>query len=162
MHWVYPRAGAQESWSVRSSTTKETMTAHRPGCSAASAPRNGRRAEPVHRGVVMTEPKYTGKMTDFYVASEAIADIVNLAINLKRPILVEGEPGCGKTKLASSISSEKQLGDIVKINVKSTSRAQDLLYRVNSLRRLQDAQNTNNQNAQYVYPYLSLGPLGDV
>jgi MoxR-like ATPase len=109
----------------------------------------------------MSEPKYTGKGTDFYVASENVANIVNLAIDLKRPILVEGEPGCGKTKLAYSIAAEKKLGDVIKVTVKSTSRAQDLLYRLNSLRRLQDAQNPKNVDAQYVYPYLTLGPLGE-
>lgn len=108
----------------------------------------------------MNEPRYTGKATDFYLASDSIAEIVNLAIDLKRPILVEGEPGCGKTMLAYSIASEKKLGEVVKISVKSTSRAQDLLYRLNALRRLQDAQNPHNPQAQYVYPYLSLGALG--
>jgi MoxR-like ATPase len=109
----------------------------------------------------MTEPKYTGRGTDFYVASKNVVDIVNLAIELNRPILVEGEPGCGKTQLAYSIAAEKKLGDVTKITVKSTSRAQDLLYRMDALRRLQDAQNPNNERAQFVYPYLSLGPLGE-
>ncbi|MBL8390819.1 MAG: MoxR family ATPase [Candidatus Accumulibacter sp.] len=108
----------------------------------------------------MNEPRYTGKATDFYLASGSIAEIVNLAIDLKRPILVEGEPGCGKTMLAYSIAAEKKLGEVVKISVKSTSRAQDLLYRMNALRRLQDTQNPNNLQARYVHPYLSLGPLG--
>ena len=62
--------------------------------------------------------------------------------------------------LAYSIAAEKKLGDVIKISIKSTSRAQDLLSRLNALRRLQDAQNPNNLRAQYVYPYLSLGPLG--
>jgi MoxR-like ATPase len=107
----------------------------------------------------MSEPRYTGDATDFYRATPAVAKVVNLAIDLKRPILVEGEPGCGKTMLATSIASEKNLGEVIKIGVKSTSRAQDLLYRVNALKRLQDAQSDRPQ-AQYVYPYLSLGPLG--
>src|SRR6188768_1784402 len=110
----------------------------------------------------MSEPLYRGNATDFYVASPETAKIVNLAVKLKRPVLVEGEPGCGKTKLADSIHAEKKLaGSVIKINVKSTSRAQDLLYRMNGLKRLQDAQNAKNKNAQFVYPYLSLGPLGD-
>jgi len=110
----------------------------------------------------MNEASYTGNATDFYRASPAVAKIVNLAISLKRPMLVEGEPGCGKTTLAASIAAEKKLGDVIKISVKSTSRAQDLLYRINALRRLQDAQNPQNTQAQFVYPYLSLGPLGEV
>jgi MoxR-like ATPase len=107
-----------------------------------------------------SERQYTGKATDFYVASPDVADKVNIAVALDRPILVEGEPGCGKTMLAYSYAKEMGLGPPVKIAVKSTSRAQDLLYRVNALRRLQDAQSPNNQRAQFVYPYLSLGPLG--
>src|SRR5262249_23938378 len=52
------------------------------------------------------------------------------------------------------------LGEVVKIAIKSTSRAQDLLFRLNALRRLQDTQTPNNQQAQYIFPYLSLGALG--
>ena len=108
----------------------------------------------------MSEPEYTGTATDFYVAPPDVADKVNLAVALNRPVLVEGEPGCGKTMLAYSVAAEKGLGRPVKIAVKSTSRAQDLLYRVNALRRLQDAQSPNSDRAQFIYPYLSLGPLG--
>ena len=108
----------------------------------------------------MTEALYQGDQTDFYLAPSNVADGVNLAIHLNRPILVEGEPGCGKTMLAYSIAAEKDLGDVTKIPIKSTSHAQDLLYRVNSIRRLQDAQNQQNPNARFIYPYLSLGPLG--
>lgn len=109
----------------------------------------------------MSEPDYTGRGTDFYVASKEVADIVNLAVALDRPLLVEGEPGCGKTMLAYSIAEEKGLGKPIKISVKSTTRAQDLLYRFNALRRLQDAQDKENKQARFLYPYLSLGPLGD-
>jgi MoxR-like ATPase len=109
----------------------------------------------------MSEPNYSGDRTDFYVAPKDVAEKVNLAVRLGRPILVEGEPGCGKTMLAYSIAKEKKLGDPVKIAVKSTSRAQDLLYRFNALRRLQDAQNRENKDAPFIYPYLSLGPLGE-
>src|SRR5688500_10996836 len=108
----------------------------------------------------MSETLYTGKGTDFYVAPERVADIVNLAVALDRPLLVEGEPGSGKTMLAYSIAAEQGLAAPVKIAVKSSTRAQDLLYRLNALRRLQDAQSRENQRAQFLYPYLSLGPLG--
>ena len=110
----------------------------------------------------MNSPDYTGRATDFYVAEPEVADIVNLAVYLQRPLLVEGEPGCGKTRLADSIAAEKGLGEPVRISVKSTSRARDLLYRMDALRRLQDAQNPKNARAQSIYPYLSLGPLGAV
>src|SRR6185436_9837412 len=79
---------------------------------------------------------------------------------LGRPILVEGEPGCGKTKLADSIAAEKSLGEPIRISVKSTSRAQDLLYRVNAMRRIQDAQNPQVTQARFTWPYITLEPLG--
>jgi MoxR-like ATPase len=110
----------------------------------------------------MSKLRYTGTGTDFYVAPPATADIVNLALDLGRPLLVEGEPGCGKTQLAYSIASELGLGEVVKISVKSSARAQDLLYRLNALARLQDAQRANVDKARYLYPYISLGPLGEV
>jgi len=108
----------------------------------------------------MSEPPYTGNATNFYYASPTVAAIVNLAIALKRPLLVEGEPGCGKTKLAYSIAAEKGLPAPTKISVKSTTRAKDLLYTVNSLRRLQDTQIKDATEARFMYPYISLGPLG--
>jgi MoxR-like ATPase len=111
----------------------------------------------------MTLLQYTGSGTDFYLAQKDVADVVNLAIALQRPILVEGEPGCGKTKLAYSIAHELGLGEVVKIAVKSTTRAQDLLVRFNALRRLQEAQSREIvEDARHVHPYLSLGPLGEV
>ena len=44
----------------------------------------------------MRQANYTGRGSRCYVAAQEVADIVNLAILLERPILVEGEPGCGK------------------------------------------------------------------
>jgi MoxR-like ATPase len=103
--------------------------------------------------------KYKGNATDFYIASGAVAEVVNLAIRLQRPLLVEGEPGCGKTTLADSVARELRL-KLVKVSVKSTSRAQDLLYRVNALGRLRDAQIPHHPTASFVYPYITLEPLG--
>jgi len=63
--------------------------------------------------------------------------------------------------LAYSIAKELGRGDVVKVVVKSTSRARDLLYRVDTLRRLHDAQDRENKTARLVYPYISLEPLGE-
>jgi MoxR-like ATPase len=54
----------------------------------------------------MTYKQFTGKGTDFYIASPDTAEMVNLATALGRPILVEGEAGCGKTLLARAVSVE--------------------------------------------------------
>ena len=104
---------------------------------------------------------FSGRQCARYVASPQTAEIVNLAIHLGRPLLVEGEAGCGKTRLASAVADELQLaGDLIAMTVKSTSQAKDLLYRFDALRRLQDAQDPKNRDARCVYPYIELEPLG--
>ena len=106
-------------------------------------------------------PGFTGHASSFYRAPEAVANTVNLAIQLRRPILVEGEPGCGKTRLAFAIADELRLGGVAKITVKSSTQARDLLYRLDALRRLQDVQDPSRKDAQHIFPYIKLGPLGD-
>lgn len=90
-----------------------------------------------------------------YIPSEDLKEAVNLAIALERPLLLEGEPGCGKTRLAGSVVyefTEKYLRnkdnknkdqpwwDYYIWNVKSTTRARDGLYRYDAVARLRDAQ----------------------
>lgn len=96
----------------------------------------------------------------FYVTTPEVAEVVNLAIHLSRPLLVEGEAGCGKTSLAKAIAEGLGLKEVVSATVKSTSQAKDLLYRFDALRRLQDAQDPQNSQARHVYPYIHLQPLG--
>ncbi|HRD92904.1 MAG TPA: MoxR family ATPase [Accumulibacter sp.] len=104
---------------------------------------------------------FSGRKSAAYVASAQTAEIVNLAIRLGRPLLVEGEAGCGKTRLASAIADELGLSaQLIVMTVKSTSQARDLLYRFDALRRLQDAQDPRNASARRVYPYIELEPLG--
>jgi MoxR-like ATPase len=108
----------------------------------------------------MTYHPYSGHATDFYATTSDVADVVNLAVALGRPLLVEGEAGCGKTQLAYSIAVELEL-PLTKLPIKSSSQAKDLLYRFDALRRLQDAQNPLlTAKASSVYPYISLEPLG--
>jgi MoxR-like ATPase len=113
----------------------------------------------------MPYPRFDGKKSPFYEAEPHVAEVVNFAIALGRPILVEGEPGSGKTTLAHAIAYELELGTPrgtpIATTVKSTFQAKDLLYRFNAFKRLQDIQDpTRRQQAQFVYPYITLQPLG--
>lgn len=74
-----------------------------------------------------------------YLPDDALVEAVNLTIYLKRPLLIKGEPGCGKTRLAQAVAYE--LGLPFKAwHIKSTSRARDGLYIYDTVGRLRDAQ----------------------
>src|SRR5512144_289421 len=103
---------------------------------------------------------FSGQNASTYVVREDVCRVVNLALALRRPILVEGEPGCGKTMLATAIAEDLGLGEPIAITVKSTSQAKDLLFRFDALRRLQDIQNPKRRAARFVHPYVTLEPLG--
>jgi MoxR-like ATPase len=114
----------------------------------------------------MAYKPFVGRLSPFYEAEPGVAEIVNFAIRLGRPILVEGEPGCGKTTLARAIAWELGLGEPkgtpISMTVKSTFQAKDLLYRFDALRRLQDVQDPERKDqARHIFPYVTLQPLGE-
>jgi MoxR-like ATPase len=74
-----------------------------------------------------------------YLPEKGLTEAVNLAIHLQRPLLLRGEPGCGKTRLAQAVAWELGL-PFEAWHVKSTSRAAEGLYRYDAVGRLRDAQ----------------------
>ena len=112
-----------------------------------------------------------GELLYPYLPSNELVEVVNLAIHLKRPLLLKGEPGCGKTKLARAVAYELGL-NYEEWNIKSTSRAKDGLYTYDAVGRLRDAQlistdripkeefNKINQRFSNPSNYVKLGPLG--
>jgi MoxR-like ATPase len=90
-----------------------------------------------------------------YIPDPKLVKAVNLAIKLNRPLLLEGEPGCGKTRLADAIACEfthtylegetndrgNQLWwNYYVWNVKSLGQARDGLYNFDAIARLRDSQ----------------------
>ena len=81
----------------------------------------------------------TGHLLYPYLPDEALTEAINLALYLERPLLIKGEPGCGKTRLARAVAYELGL-PYEAWHIKSTSRAQDGLYTYDTIARLRDAQ----------------------
>ncbi|AQT74388.1 AAA family ATPase [Streptomyces sp. fd1-xmd] len=67
-------------------------------------------------------------------------EAVNAALYLRRPLLVTGFPGTGKSTLAHSVAHELKLGRVLRWPVVSRTVLQDGLYRYDALARLQDVQ----------------------
>jgi MoxR-like ATPase len=94
-----------------------------------------------------------------YVLSLELATTVNVALALDQPLLVTGEPGCGKTALAWAVAG--QLGcQVLEFHTKSTSTARDLLYQIDSLRRFHDA-TAGDARARDAGHYLAYRALGE-
>jgi MoxR-like ATPase len=74
-----------------------------------------------------------------YVPAPGLARAVNLALHLGRPLLLEGEAGCGKTRLARAVAYELGL-PFYAWYVNSSSRAREGLYSFDALLRLHDVQ----------------------
>jgi MoxR-like ATPase len=94
-----------------------------------------------------------------YVLASELATTVNVAIALGQPLLVTGEPGCGKTALAWAIAAQLGCG-VLEFHTKSTSVARDLLYHVDTLRRFHDA-STGDARAKDAAAYITYRALGE-
>ena len=77
--------------------------------------------------------------TSGYVATDDLRVAVNAAVTLRRPLLVKGEPGTGKTVLAQQIADAFD-APLIEWNVKSTTKAQQGLYEYDAVSRLRDSQ----------------------
>jgi MoxR-like ATPase len=99
-----------------------------------------------------------------------VVDAVNAALYLRRPLLITGRPGSGKTSLAYAIAYELQLGPTLMWPITARSTLSEGLYRYDAIARLQDAQLTKPPESQLdaenldpyrnIGDYIQLGPLG--
>ncbi len=95
--------------------------------------------------------------TSDYIATDDLKVAVNAAVTLRRPLLVKGEPGTGKTVLAHEIS--KAIGaPLIEWNVKSTTKAQQGLYEYDAVARLRDGQ-LGEERVHDIRNYIKKGKL---
>lgn len=94
-----------------------------------------------------------------FKAGPELVDLVNAAMYLRRPLLVTGKPGLGKSTLAYAIAYELSLGPVLKWSINSRSALKEGLYRYDAIGRLQDTR-LEGETSSDVARYLALGPLG--
>ncbi|MEH2358992.1 AAA family ATPase [Nostoc sp.] len=109
---------------------------------------------------------------------QELLNLVNAALYLRRPLLITGRPGTGKTSIAYAIAHELNLGLVLVWSITARSTLREGLYQYDAIARLQDAQalqikreaasrgnnQTDKETAQIdnisIGDYFTLGPLG--
>ncbi len=90
--------------------------------------------------------------TENYIATEELINAVNSSVLLEKPLLIKGEPGTGKTKLAEEVAKKFDT-DLITWNIKSTTKANQGLYEYDAVSRLRDSQlgeNKVNEISNYI------------
>ncbi|MEU3622494.1 ATPase [Amycolatopsis coloradensis] len=87
-----------------------------------------------------------------------LIEAVNAALHLRRPMLITGPAGFGKSTVVDQVAQELKLGGVLRWHVTSRSTMRDALYRYDALARIH-AQNTGDA-ADDIGSFLQLGPLG--
>lgn len=107
-----------------------------------------------------TDPEQTSPAP--YLIGPRETHVVNAALHLRRPLLVTGHPGTGKSSLADAIAYELGLGRVLRWPINSRSTLQDALYRYDAIGRLRETTLSRDRGEEEpgIGTYVRLGPLG--
>ncbi len=100
--------------------------------------------------------------TDRYYLTRELEEIVNIAIQMEKPLLLTGEAGTGKTQLAFEISRSLGL-KMEEARCKSTFRGEELCYVYDTVLRLNDSRfgsGESGRDVNDIWDYLRFGPIG--
>ena len=95
--------------------------------------------------------------TSNYVATDDLKVAVNAAATLRRPLLVKGEPGTGKTVLAEEVAKAIN-APLITWHIKSSTKAQQGLYEYDAVARLRDGQ-LGEERVHDIRNYIKRGKL---
>lgn len=91
-----------------------------------------------------------------FLPSESMVIAVNAALYLRRPLLITGKPGTGKSTLIAKVAHELKLGPVIRWPINSRSTVRGGVYEYDAVGRLQAGKNADPP----VEAFLTLGPLG--
>jgi MoxR-like ATPase len=152
--WVYHGDGRQTDWKPLESPPWRTFDGVAPETAYSDAAVTGGGSARLDR------------LAKAYRAEAKEVQLVNTAIHLRRPLLVTGRPGTGKSMLAHSIAYELGLGRVLHWSITSRSTLDDGLYQYDAIGRLQAvnllraAEAGAAQTPTDIGTYIRLGPLG--
>jgi len=97
-----------------------------------------------------------------YLIEPRHADVVSAALHLRRPLLVTGPAGTGKSSLAHAITHELGLGKLLRWPVNSRSTVGKALYDYDAIGRLHEAALSRDRGEREpsIGTFVRLGPLG--
>lgn len=132
-------------------------------------------AQPARRKVKLPEPppwRRSGQarrevIASTFRATPEVVNAVNVALHLRRPLLITGNPGTGKSSLVYSVARQLGLGEVLVWAINSRSALADGLYRYDALARLQRIQQRQAggdddapDEADDLGAFITLGALG--
>jgi MoxR-like ATPase len=105
------------------------------------------------------------KRGETFQAQPEEIEMVNAALYLRRPLLLTGKPGTGKSSLAYAVAHELKLGEVLYWSITTRTTLKDGLYSYDAIGRLQEAKDSKTrgkyvEDPQKIADYITLGSLG--
>jgi MoxR-like ATPase len=93
-----------------------------------------------------------------FLADDQMVWAVNAALYLRRPLLLTGKPGTGKSTLIFRVAQELMMGPVLRWDITSRSTVRSGIYEYDAIGRLQKSRPGGEEPP--IEEYLTLGPLG--